>query len=584
MSRPQTASLRDLWPHVRSHRVVLAAAAVVSLVATGLALVQPLMLRRLVDTVGAGGAEGALGAAVLLLVAVTLAEAVGSALQSYLLQRTAEGVVLDARRSLVGHLLRLPIVEYDRRRLGDLISRVGTDTTLLRAVVTSGLFEVVSSVLMFAGAVVLMAMVDVVLLLITLLAVFVGAVGVIALGRAIRRTSERAQAKVGDMTAAVERALSAIRTLRASRATQRETERVGASAREAYLAGVQMAKLQSLVQPIMSICIQGAFIAVLGFGGYRVATGSMSLGDLMAFLLYLFVLVMPLASALQAFTTIQAGLAALDRMGEVLAIPTEANDEQALRPLVSSEIARDEEPLLEFDDVGFSYDEGVPVLRGVGFAVSRGTRTAIVGPSGAGKSTVLALVERFYEPCSGSIRMEGVDVRTLRREEMRARIAYVEQDAPVLAGSIADNLRLAAPNASDEELMSAIEQVGLSELVQGNPDGLATEVGDEGILVSGGQRQRLAWARALLAEPELLLLDEPTSSVDSRTEQVLQEALHDAAQGRTVLVVAHRLATVADSDHIIVVDDGRVQATGTHEQLLLSSELYRELASHQLLV
>src|SRR5690625_4124549 len=217
VSRSETASLRDLWPHVRSHRVVLVVVAVVSLVVTGLALVQPLMLQRVVDTVGTGGAEGALSAAVLLLVVVTLAEAVGSAFQSYLLQRTAEGVVLGARRSLVGHLLRLPIVEYDRRRLGDLISRVGTDTTLLRAVVTSGLFEVVSSVLMFAGAVVLMALVDVVLLLITLLAVLVGAVGVIALGRAIRRTSERAQARVGDMTAAVERALSAIRTLRASR-------------------------------------------------------------------------------------------------------------------------------------------------------------------------------------------------------------------------------------------------------------------------------------------------------------------------------------------------------------------------------
>ncbi|HJY26281.1 MAG TPA: ABC transporter ATP-binding protein, partial [Actinomycetes bacterium] len=489
--------LAELWPYVRDHTGVLTAIAVISLVATALALIQPLALQRVIDDVGSGST---LTAAIMVLVAVTLAEAVFSAVQSYLLQRTAEGVVLGARRSLVTHLLRLPVVEYDRRRIGDLISRVGADTTLLRAVVTSGLFDIVGSVLMFFGAVALMAYVDLVLLLITLAAVLVGAAAVLGLGGAIRRASQRAQSSVGDMTASVERALGAIRTIRAAGATQREAERVGDAAAAAYRAGVDMAKLQALVQPIMSLCIQGAFIVVLGYGGYRVATADMTLGDLVAFLLYLFMLVLPLAQAVHAFTTLQAGLAALDRMHEVMQIPAEDADEASL-PRVP--VATSSGAMLELTDVSFAYDGGPSVLDQVSFEVERGSRTAIVGPSGAGKSTTLALVERFYDPLSGAVRLDGIDVSTLPRDEVRRRMAYVEQEAPVLAGSIADNLRLAAPDASDEDLMEVLDQVGLSELLERTDRGLETPVGDDGVLLSGGQQQRLAWARALLAGPDL---------------------------------------------------------------------------------
>jgi ABC-type multidrug transport system fused ATPase/permease subunit len=577
---PERARLAELWPYVRDHTGVLGAIAVFSLVATALALIQPLTLQRVIDDVGSGRT---LTPAITVLVAVTLGKAIFSALQSYLLQRTAEGVVLGARRSLVAHLFRLPVAEYDRRRIGDLISRVGADTTLLRAVVTSGLFDIVSSVLMFVGAVALMAYVDVSLLLITLTAVVLGAAAVMGLGSAIRRASQRAQSSVGDMTASVERALGAIRTIRAAGATERETERVGEAAASAYRAGIDMAKLNALVQPIMSLCIQGAFIVVLGYGGYRVAIGDMTLGDLVAFLLYLFMLVMPLAQAVHAFTTLQAGLGALDRMQEVMQIPAEDADEESLSPTFPRSLATSS-AMLELADVSFAYDGGPAVLDQVSFTVERGSRTAIVGPSGAGKSTALALVERFYDPSAGTVSLDGVDVSTLPRDEVRRRIAYVEQEAPVLAGSIADNLRLAAPDASDDELMEVLDQVGLSEPVDRTDRGLEVPVGDDGVLLSGGQRQRLAWARALLAGPELLLLDEPTSSVDSRTEQVLQDALRTASRERTVLVVAHRLATVADSDRIVVLDSGRITAVGTHGELLASSPLYRELATHQLLV
>ncbi len=580
-ARP-VGSINAFLPYLREHRTTLIAITLISIVGALLILVQPLLVQALIDRVSTGGPLNGL---VLLLVVAALGDSVFGAVQSYLLQRTAEGVVLRARRTLIGHLLRLPIVEYDRRRIGDLISRVGADTTLLRSVVTSGLFDIVSSVLVCLGAIVLMAIVDVVLLLITLAAVAVGGAAIAVVGRAMRGASLRAQESVGDMTAATERALSSIRTLRASGATERESRRVGEAAHQAYVAGVRMAALQSFVNPILNLAMQGSFIAVLAVGGFRVASGAITLGQFVAFLLYLFALVLPLAQAFQAFTAIQTGMAAFDRMTEVLDLPSEDADEHAFARTPSAVPAPPPSgtPVIEFDGVGFGYETGPPVLDGVSFAVERGMRTALVGSSGAGKSTALALIERFYDPTGGTLRIDGVDIREIPRERLRERIGYVEQEAPVLAGTIADNVRLGAPEATDEQMLRSLELVGLSDIVQRSPLGLEAPVGDDGVLLSGGQRQRLAWARMMLTDPEIILLDEPTSSVDSVTEQVLRETLNRIAADRTVLVVAHRLSTVADSDRIVVLEGGRVSAVGTHQALLQTDGLYRELATHQLL-
>ncbi len=576
LAKPK-ARLRDIWPHIRVHRWTLAIIAVVSMVSAGFILGQPLVLQTLINRV----AEGlAVGGTIWLLVGVTAGMAIFGAMQSYLLNRTAERVVLGARRSLVRHLFRLPIVEFDRRRIGDLISRIGADTTLFRSVVTSGILDIVSSALMFVGAVVLMATIDPLLLAITLVAVLSGVGIVFGLGMAMRRASRRAQEGVGDMTSSVERVLGAIRAVRAASATDREIERVGKDVDAVYVEGVRIAKFNAFIQPVMAVAIQGAFVAVLGFGGYRVVSGALEIGDLVGFLLYMFVLVMPLGSAIGAIASLQTGLAALDRMQEVLGLPLETDDEVGLG--ASAERAA-HEAIVAFDQVDFAYDDGTPVLNGVSFSVERGSRTAIVGPSGAGKSSILSLIERFYEPAAGRILFEGADVKALRRSDLRRHVAYVEQEAPVLAGTLAANLRLGAPDATDAELLAVLDEVGLGALIDRSSEGLEMQVGDGGVLLSGGQRQRLAWARAFLSGAELFLLDEPTSSVDSRTEASLQEALRRVSRDRTVLVVAHRLATVADSDKIIVLDSGHVVATGTHAELLESSTLYRELAQHQLL-
>jgi ABC-type multidrug transport system fused ATPase/permease subunit len=399
--------------------------------------------------------------------------------------------------------------------------------------------------------------------------------------------SRQAQEEVGAMSAAVERALSAVRTIRASGATAREVDVVGQSATRAYRAGVRVARLEAMVAPAGSVAVQGAFLAVLGVGGYRVATGAITVADLVSFILYLFLLVMPLGQAIGAYTQLQTGLGALARITEVLALDPEGDDRPERPGTVAIPVlpaAGDPTPLLELDGVSFRYADGTDVLHDVSLSVPAGSRVALVGPSGAGKSTILALVEGFYPVTSGAVRWAGVDVRDLPRAAVRARLGYVEQEAPVLAGSFRDNLLLAAPGASDPELWAVLADVGLTAVVQRSPRGLDVPVGDDGVLLSGGERQRLAIARSLLARPALLLLDEPTASLDARNEQLLRETLAAAAADRSLLVVAHRLSTVLDSDVIVVLDGGRVVAQGTHAELLETNPLYRELATAQLLV
>ncbi|HKT00755.1 MAG TPA: ABC transporter ATP-binding protein [Rugosimonospora sp.] len=568
--------LSAMVPYLRAHRRTLGVVALLSLLRAAGTLLQPLLTRTVLNGVG----HTAVWGWVWLLVGVLLAAAALDGARDYLLARTAEGLVLSARRRLTAHLLRLPIREYDQRRTGDLLSRVGADTTLLRAVVTAGLFETATGVVMVAGATVGMILIDPLLFAVTVAGIAGGLLISLLFARRVRPAAKQAQIRIGEMTSAVERAITAARTIRASNAQARETASVVGSAQDAYRAGMRTARLNALVGPAGQIAVQGAFLLVVGVGGSRVANGTISIGDLVAFILFLFFMVMPLGQALNAYTQLQTGLGALERIEEMFDIPAE----DAADAVVPAARVTRRGIAVELDRVTFAYPGGEPVLREVSFAVPYGTRTALVGPSGAGKSTVLALVERFYEVGTGTVRVGGVDIRDLSREELRRHLGYVEQEAPVLAGTIRDNLALTVPDATDTQMLAVLDTVNLSDIVGRTPLGLDAPVGEGGVLLSGGERQRLAIARTLLAAPPVLLLDEPTSNLDARNEVALRQAIDAVAADRTLLIVAHRLSTVVDADQIVVMDGGRVVATGRHAELADSSPLYRELAAYQLLI
>ena len=594
------ASFKQLLPYLFENKVLLTVVVVLSIVGAATSLVQPLLVSQVIGVVESGGGLGVIVCALIGLVVLT---ALVNGFQHYLLQRMGTSVVLSARYQLVRRMLRLPIREFDTRRTGDLVSRVGADTTLLYAVITQGLVDAVGGVLLFVGALVAMLLIDPVLLGLTVLVIGVSVTGGVALSGRIRVASRKQQEKVGDLAASVERAISAIRTIRAANATEREITAIEEDAKGAWNMGIQVAKISALVVPVAGIALQVSFLVVLGVGGYRVASDSITVANLVAFILFLFLLIQPLASAFGAINSVNQALGALGRIQEIIGLPSEKEDDERLAADAAAAVASAD--AISFENVEFTYPKeavalrvasedsvadaveaptDLTVLRGVSFSAPRGQRTALVGPSGAGKSTVLALIERFYDPNGGVVRLGGIDVRALDREDLRSQIGYVEQDAPVLAGTIRQNLLLGSPTATDEQCIAVLHSVNLGEVLDRNPQGLDAAVGEDGVMLSGGERQRLAIARTLLAAPPILLLDESTSSLDGLNEQMLREAIDAVAENRTLIVIAHRLSTVVDSDQIVVLDHGKVVGVGTHSELVKTTPLYKELAKHQLLV
>ena len=567
---------RLLLDYVRPHRWALLAGALLSLVTGGTGLLLPLVARKLIDDLSH---DRTITGALLAMSALVVANAALGALGSYVLRRTAESVVLGARRTLSSYLLRLRISAVDRSEPGDLMARITSDTTLLREVTTDSLVGLGTGGLTLVATVVMMGLVDPVLLGVTL-AVIAGAGTVLTLILPrINRASRRAQDAVGVMGASLERILGALRTVKASGAEEREERTLHAAAEESWRQSVRAAKWSAAAGNTAALSMQIAFITVLAVGGARVATGAINIGTLVAFLLYVFYLMQPIQQVVGAITQYQTGTAALSRIQEALHLPAEPPSRPAQLPSPGAQPAA-----LAFDDVRFRYADDLPyVHHGVTFDVPAQGMTAFVGPSGAGKTTVFSLIERFYDPESGAITLDGRDLAEWELSGLRSAIGYVEQDAPVLSGSLRDNLLLGNPDADDDAVTRVLRTTRLDGLVARLPKGIDTLVGHRGTRLSGGERQRVAIARALLRHPRLLLLDEATSQLDAVNEAALRDTVADVARTTTVLVVAHRLSTVTMADRIVVMDAGRVRAVGTHRELVTADPLYAELAATQFL-
>lgn len=572
----ERARWRVMYGYVRPHRLALLAGGVLSLLTGATGLLLPLVVRALIDGLGH---HRPVTVFLLFMAALVVANAALGALGSYVLGRTAESVVLAVRGRLVNRLLGLTIGGLDRAEPGDLMSRLTSDTTLLREVTTSSLVGVVTGGLMLAATLVLMSVMDVLLFTVSVAVFSLAALVIGVVVPTIGRAARRAQDSVGVMGAALERMLGAFRTIKASGAEQPEGQRIRAAARDAWRADIRAAKWQAIASSTAGLAVQCAFIAVLATGGIRVASGAIGVGTLVAFLLYVYLLMAPIQELVNAASQYQVGAAAVARIQEAERLPVEPS-----AGFASGRSGRGTPAAVAFEQVRFRYRPELPEAHlGVSFSIPPGGMTAFVGPSGAGKTTVFSLIERFYEPDAGRILFDGTDLRDWPIPQLRAAIGYVEQDAPVLAGSLRENLVLAAPAATDAQISEALRITRLTSLVERLPAGLETAVGHRGARLSGGERQRVAIARALLRRPRMLLLDEATSQLDALNEAALRETVAEAALMTTVLVVAHRLSTVTMADRIIVMDAGRVKAAGTHSELIASDPLYAELAATQFL-
>ncbi len=561
-----TPNLRVLWSFARPHRAALAVGLVLALLGSAAGLATPMVTKWVLDSLGE---SASLAGPVLTLLGLFVVGAAVWGTQWILLGTVGERVVLGARESMVRRFFRATVPAVTGQPTGELVTRVTSDTLLLRQAASSSIIGLINGTVMLIGTLVLMSVLDVVLLLTTVGSVVVVLVLFALLMPKIATEQTRAQERVGRLGGTLEGALRAIRTVKASRAEDRQSERIMTDAVAAAGHSIKAVRREAVAWVVAWSGIQLAIILILGVGAWRVSEGLLEVSGLIAFLLYAFQLMEPITELSQNVTALQSGIAAAVRIRQVDALAVEVDPAGA-----TESVPTGEGPVLELRGVTAGYGDE-PAVRDVSLTIPRRGHTAIVGPSGAGKTTVLSLVMRFLEPSAGTLLLAGRPYAESTYSSVRARLAYVEQETPVVPGTIRDNLLFTHPDATDEEIDRVLAEVRMTDKIDSLPDGLATSLTSSS--VSGGQRQRIALARAILRTPDVLLLDEATAQVDGLTETAVHDCIRRRAREGAVVTVAHRLSTVIDADTIVVMEAGRIRAQGTHEHLLATDTLYREL-------
>jgi ATP-binding cassette subfamily B protein len=570
------ASLALLPPFLRPYLGRALGAAVALLAAAGLTLAIGQGLRRIIDD-GFSGGPGALNQAAAVMGLIVAALGIATSLRYYLVTWLGERVAADLRRAVFDHLTRLDARFYETARTGDLMSRLTADVALLQSLIGSAISMGLRNALTGIGAFVMLVLTSPKLAGLMAVVVPIVVLPMIAFGRRERRLSRAAQERVADLAASAEEAINGMRTVQAFTHEEAERARYGTESERSVQAALRRVANRTILILTVILLGFGAITFALWVGGQDVIAGRMSGGDLTAFVFYAVLLASAGATVSELWGEIQRAAAAADRLAEILAV------QPAIAAPAAPVVLPAPRGAVAFRDVTFRYPSRpeTPALDGFSLQVAPGETVALVGPSGAGKTTVLALLLRFYDPQRGVIELDGVDIAAASPEDVRARIGLVPQDPSIFSATVADNIRYGRPDATEAEVRAAAEAASAAGFIAALPEGYATHLGARGVTLSGGQRQRIAIARAILRDAPVLLLDEATSALDAESERAVQDALERLSRGRTTIVVAHRLATVRAADRIVVMDAGRIVATGTHEALLAQGGLYARLAALQ---
>jgi len=509
---------------------------------------------------------------------IALVLAAGSYLRTTLVNQIGERVLADVRRAIFAHLMTLPPAWYESARTGDVLARITTDTAIVQTVMTSTISMAARNVILLVGGLVMVVLSSAKMSLVVLVVVPLVVVPLIILGRRLRRASRLAQDRLADVAVQAEETVASIRTVQAFARQQLMADRFDAAVGSSLDAALARVRLRGWMSGIIIFLVFSGISAILWIGGQDLLAGRISAGDLSSFVFYAFLVAASTGFLSELAGELQRAAGAAERIAQTLQATAHLAEPAVPRPL-----RRDHDLACAFEAVDFAYPAGLnrPAVSEVNLVVKRGERVALVGPSGAGKSTLFHLLLRFYDPGAGVVRLCGEDLRSLALTDLRSYIGLVPQEPALFSTSVRDNIAFGRPEADDAQIMAAAQQAEAHDFICELEQGYHTPVGEKGVRLSGGQRQRIAIARAILRDPGLLLLDEATSALDARSEAAVQAALERLMQDRTSIVIAHRLATVIRADRIFLMDNGRVSATGTHEQRINESALYRHLADLQ---